>query len=162
MNCPMESRNPEMLVAYTAGELDQETARALERHLAGCAHCRGLAAEQAAVWQALDMWEAPPVSPGFDRSLYRRIDQEVHLSWWERLAGPFRPVLFRQVLPLTATASLLLMAGLILERQNRLAPVVTRSETVRAEQVEKTLDDLELLRQFGASQPGDSGHSDAM
>ena len=48
MNCPMENRNQEMLVAYAAGELDRETAAAVERHLAACPACRSLAAEQAA------------------------------------------------------------------------------------------------------------------
>ena len=125
MNCPIESRNPEMLVAYAAGELDLETARALERHLAGCAACRSVAADQAAVWKALDAWEAPAVSPDFNRRLYRRIEQGVRLSWWERLTRTFRPMPLRQALPLTATAGLLLMAGLLLQHPTPVAPART-------------------------------------
>lgn len=150
-----------MLVAYTAGELDLATARALEAHLAGCPACRSLAAEQAAVWTALDAWEAPPISPDFDRRLYRRIEQEARFPWWARLARPFRLMPLRQALPLTATAGLLLMAGLLL-RHPATAPVPTRAESVRAEQVERTLDDLELLRQFTPAGSAESGHSDAL
>jgi anti-sigma factor RsiW len=163
MNCPMEGRNPEILVAYAAGELDRESASNLERHMAGCLACRSLAAEQAAVWQALDAWEAPPVSPDFDRRLYRRIETEVRFSWWERLIRPFRPMPLRQAVPLAATACLLLMAGFLLRHPDMTPPATPHAETVRAEQVERTLDDLELLRQFGAENSAESGaHPHAM
>jgi anti-sigma factor RsiW len=162
MNCPIEDRNPEMLVAYAASELDLETARALERHLAGCAACRLMAADQTAVWKALDAWEAPAVSPDFDRRLYRRIDQGVRFSWWERLTRPFRPMPLRQALPLTASAGLLLIAGLLLQHPGPIAPVARHGEAVRANQVERTLDDLDLLRQFGTADSAESVHPDAM
>jgi len=162
MNCPLEDRNPEMLVAYAAGELDLETARVLEEHLAGCATCRLVAADQTAVWKALDAWDAPSVSPDFDRRLYRRIDEGVRFSWWERITRPFRPMPLRQALPLTASAGLLLMAGLLLQHPGPLAPVAPHSEIVRANQVENTLDDLDLLRQFGAADSAESVHPDAM
>ncbi|HLY19789.1 MAG TPA: zf-HC2 domain-containing protein [Bryobacteraceae bacterium] len=158
----MESHNPEMLVAYAAGELDVEAASALERHLAECPACASLATEQATVWKALDAWEAPPVSPDFDRRLYRRIANEVHLSWWERIVRPFRPVALRQLIPVTATAGLLLMAGLVLRHQGMVAPPQARAETVHAEQVESTLDDLELLRQFAPASSAESVHPNAM
>jgi anti-sigma factor RsiW len=152
-----------MLVAYAAGELDLETVRALEQHLGGCVACRSKAADQATVWKALDAWEAPPVSPDFNRRLYGRIDQAVSLSWWERLTRLFNPMPLRQALPLTATAALLLMAGLLLQHDGALAPAVApQRQTVRADQVESTLDDLDLLRQFGAASTAESVHPDAM
>lgn len=162
MNCLSEDRNPEMLVAYAAGALDPETAHALERHLAACAACRSMAADQAAVWKALDAWEAPAVSPDFDRRLYRRIDQEVRFTWWQRLLRPFRPMPLRQALPLTASAGLLLMAGLLLQHRDPVAPVARHREIVRANQVERTLDDLDLLRQFGTADSAEGAHPDAM
>jgi anti-sigma factor RsiW len=151
MNCPIEDRHPEILVAYVAGELAPETARALERHLAGCAACRPVAAGQNAVWNALDAWDAPPVTPDFDRRLYRRIDEEARRPWWERLLHPFRLMPLRQVVPLTASAGLLLVAGLLLQNPGIITPVAAQREAVRAKQVENTLDDLDLLRQFGGA-----------
>ena len=67
-----------------------------------------------------------------------------------------------QAVPLTASAGLLLMAGLLLHRPGRIPPVASRCEVVRANQVERTLDDLELLRQFGTADSKESAHSDAM
>jgi len=162
MNCPIQNRNPEALVAYTAGALDREAARALERHMADCAACRSMAADQAAVWKALDAWEAPAISPDFDRRLYRRIDREVRFSWWDRLTRAFRPMPLRQALPVTASAGLLLMAGLLLQHPGPSTRVAPRGEIVRANQVESTLDDLDLLRQFGAPDSAESAHPDAM
>jgi hypothetical protein len=162
MNCPIENHNPEMLVAYAAGELDPETARELEQHLAGCAGCGPVAADQAAVWKALDAWQAPAVSPDFDRRLYRSIEAGVRLSWWDRLMHPFGAMPLRQALPLTASAGLLLMAGLLLQHPGGFAPVAPRGESVRANQVESTLDDLDLLRQFSTADSAEGVHSDAM
>ena len=163
MNCPIADHNPELLLAYAAGRLDLTTTGALEQHLAGCAACRSVAAGQIAVWKALDAWEAPAVSPDFDRRLYRRIEQEGPLSWWDRLARPFRAMPLRQALPLTASAGLLLMAGLILHRDSGpITPVAPHREIVRAKQVERTLDDLDLLRQFGASGSAEGVHRDAV
>ena len=138
MNCPLESRHPEILVDYAAGALDPEATHALEEHLADCVRCRSMAAEQKAVWLALDAWEAPAASPNFDRRLYSRIAAGVHFSWWERVAG------------------------LILQHPRLEAPRVEQHEIVRANQLEKTLDDLELLRQFATSDNAESVQRDAM
>jgi len=162
MNCPIEDRHPEILVAYAAGELEREIARALERHLADCAACRPVVAGQTAVWKALDTWEAPPVSPDFDRRLYRRIEEGARLSWWERFTRPFRPMPLRQALPLTASAGLLLMAALLVYHPGPIAPVAAQREAVRANQVENALDDLDLLRQLGTADSTEGGHPDAL
>src|SRR5208282_5332314 len=119
--------------------------------LAGCAACRSMAADQTAVWKALDAWEVPAVSSDFDRRLYRQIEQGVRFSWRERLSRTFGAMPLRQALPLPASAGLLLIAGLLLQHPGPSARVARRGEIVRANQVERTLDDLDLLRQFGAS-----------
>ena len=162
MNCPIEGHHPEMLVAYTAGELDREIARALERHMADCAACRSTVAAQSAVWKALDAWEAPPVSRDFDRRLYGRIDEDQRPSWWDRLMRPLRAMPFRQALPLTASAGLIVMAGLLLHHPVAMAPAAAQPQAVRAVQVEKTLDDLDLLRQLGAADTTKEGETDAL
>jgi len=162
MNCPMEDRHSETLVAYAAGELDRETAAAIERHLSVCPACRSMAAEQAALWNTLDIWEAPPVSSDFDRRLYGRIRNEARLSWWERLSRPFRPMPLRQALPLAATTCLLVIASFLVRQPDQLTPSRPRREVVRADQVERTLDDLELLRQFGTANQAETPHADTM
>ena len=117
MKCPIDSHeNAELLLAYCARKLDPEIQAILERHLAVCPECREFQKNQEAVWQALDAWEAMPVSTDFDRRLYRRIDQEqLHASWWSRLVRPFRPVialpLMSRSVPLAAAACLGVQVG---------------------------------------------------
>ena len=159
MNCPNQIDNTELLLAYAANQLDAESAKTLEEHLQQCEHCRELVAAQTAVWRALDGWEAPAVSPDFDRRLYSRA-RELRLSWWERMMRPLRLPL-RQVLPLAAAACLLVLAGLIMERPAVIHPVPS-GEPVRVEQVERTLDDLELLNQFNPPSHTEKAHSDTL
>src|SRR5437764_13150079 len=103
MKCPIETReNAELLLAYGSGKQNAEGTTRLEDHLRTCAACREFCAAQKTVSEALDTWEAPPVSVDFDRRLYQRIQTEV--SWWDLLMRPFRPLLVRQGLPIAATA----------------------------------------------------------
>ena len=151
MNCPLETReNAQLLLDYGTRKLEPESAAALERHIAICGACREFASGQRAVWQALDTWEAAPVSEDFDSRLYRRIETEV--SWWDLLLRPFRPVTLRRSLPATALACLLVMAGVILERPTvSSAPPpgeVTQVDSVQPEQVEHALDAMEILSEF--------------
>jgi anti-sigma factor RsiW len=162
MNCPIEDNNPEMLVAYAAGELGLATAEELGRHLADCPACRSMAADQVVVWKALDDWEAPAVSPDFDRRLYRRIEEAAQLTWWARLTRSIRSMPMRQAVPLTASAGLLMTAALLLERPEPLVPATSSGSVVRANQVEKTLDDLDLLRQFSAADSAENVHPNVM
>lgn len=149
-------------MARAGRELDTAAAQALEQHLAECAPCRLMAAQQAALWKALDRWQAPAVSLDFDRRLYRRIDAEMHASWWQRVSRGLSLIPLHQVLPVTALAGLLLMAGLILHEPGKVAGVPRHTETVRADQVERTLDDMELLRQFSAANSKEDEHGNAL
>ena len=78
MNCPLETRdNAQLLLDYCTRKLEPESVAILERHIALCGACREFANSQRAVWDALDAWEAAPVSPDFDSRLYRRIEARV-------------------------------------------------------------------------------------
>ena len=167
MKCPMEE-NAEMLLDYCAGKLDSESQAVLERHLAACPACREFQTRQEAVWQALDSWEAMPVSPDFDRRLYRRIEEEAaRASWWSRLVQPFRPMfeapLMSRSVPLAAAACLLVLAGVIMERPGNVAvsEEAASIESIQPDQVERTLDDMEMLRQFKLN-AADSGTVNSM
>lgn len=150
MRCPIESQETsETLLAYCAGTLDLETRATLEQHLEACPACRRWCAGRQAVWEALDGWEAAPVPLDFDRRLYRRIDAEAHSPWWRRLALPLSPVLVRRGLPIMAAACLLVVAGAILEGPRAPASLgVDRAGAVAVDQVERTLEDMELLQSF--------------
>ena len=162
MKCPIETReNAELLLAYCTRKLDAESTAILERHMEICPACREFSSGQRAVWEALDAWEAAPVTLDFDRRLYRRIDREV--SWWQLLMRPFRPALVRQGLPIAAAASLLVMAGVLLERPAGAPPVVqpqsAQVEALQPDQVEPALDAMHMLGEFSYRVRGDAADS---
>jgi len=154
MRCPIETQeSAELLLAYCSRKLDIARTRILEDHIQICPACRQFAEGQKAVWQALDAWEAVPVSADFDRRLYRRIEQG--LSGWGRLAGALRPILFRQGLPITVAAALLIVASVLLERPAGVPPA--SPESVQAEDpAEHALEEMEMVREFSRIVRADS------
>ena len=86
----------------------------------------------------------------------------MRLSWWERVSRPFRPMPLRQAVPLFATACLLVIASFLFGSRTNLLRSEPGDEVVRADQVERTLDDLELLRRFGAASQAETPHADTM
>ncbi len=125
---------PELLAGYLARALDPAQMAEMDRHFAECSACRGFLS----VWERLDDFSAPEVSPGFDARLYARIAaEEARRTWWRRL-------LWRPAVPLVAAAALVAMALFIYtpgQRPGR--PEV--SLPVNIEQVAQAVDDLDLL-----------------
>jgi hypothetical protein len=99
----------------------------------------------------------------FDRRLYQKIEEQQQTGWWSRIFGSARPMFLRPALPLAATACLLLVAGFIIDTPvTRPAPVSEAPQVREVEQVERTLDDMEMLRQFNLVAPaleGDASRS---
>ncbi len=87
-----------------------------------------------AVNRALDEWQPEPVSPDFDRRLYRRIEQTRRRAWW----WGWRPVF--------ALASAIALAVVLLQTPKP-APV----KTVDADRLEQVLNDVDMLQQLDDS-----------
>jgi len=156
MNCPLEAGNEGVLLDYAAGKLKAGGRAQMDRHMESCSACKQFAGAQATVWQALDNWEPAEVSMDFDRRLYARIEQDV--SWWTRLMRPLNP-LFRHLVPIAATAGVIIMAGLLLNRPSAVPAVPPQSaqvESLQADQLQRALDDMEMLRQFNQLVPDNS------
>jgi len=155
MKCPIETQeNADLLLSYSARKLNPESTAVLEAHMAVCPQCREFRDSQRVLWEALDQWEARPVSADFDRRLYRKIEEQERLGWWQRLFGSGRPMFLRPALPLAAAACLVLVAGFIIDSPGRVAAPVAENPQVReVEQVERTLEDMEMLRQFNLVSP---------
>ncbi len=137
------------MLDYSAGRLDGERAALIERHMETCPDCARFVEAQRVVWNALSQWEPRDLSPDFDRRLYRKIEQAKPASWLGRLFGPLHP-LWRPVVPLAA-ACLLIVAGVALHTpQAVLHPGSSqaRVESIEPEQVERTLDDMQMLREL--------------
>lgn len=150
MICPIKSKeNIEWLLDYSAGRLDRERAGAVAHHVESCLDCARFVEGQEMVWNALGQWEPAPICSDFDRSLYRMIDRKEHRLWISRWFQPLQP-LWRPAVPVAA-ACLLIVVGLVLRTPDTaLNPIhsQTRVEAIEAEQVERTLDDMQMLREM--------------
>lgn len=146
MDCPFRTHeNTDWLLDYSAGRLNREHAALMARHVETCQECARFVEGQQRVWNALSQWEVDPVSAGFDRRLYRAIDAQP-VSWKERLFRPLQP-LWRPVIPLAA-ACLLIAVGVVLHAPQATIRPAAPVEKIEAEQVERTLDDMQMLREL--------------
>ena len=150
MNCPLQDRDQaQQLLDYCSRKLDSQATAILEQHLANCPACSAFTAQQRAVSEALDAWDAPPVSADFNRRVYARIDQDV--PWWHSL---LRPMALRwSTVASAASVVVLLGAGLLLNRPTAVAPPMpdvaqVQPAAVQAEQVERALDAMDMLAEF--------------
>jgi len=153
MNCPMQSEDTaEILLGYAAGRLDRAGAAKLEMHLKTCAVCAEFCGEHQAMWSALDAWEPAPVSMGFNRGLWAKIDAAAAAPWYVRLGHGLRLGTWKPVAPL-AVAALVIAGGFLLDHPSGRTQAVSEKpvaavSVAEAEQVEETLDDIQLLYQF--------------
>jgi len=146
MTCPLLKQETEILLDYSAGRLDAARASLLEQHMDACADCASVRMEQTAVWNALDLWEPAPVSLDFNRRLWQRIDAAASDAWYRSLAQSLRIANWKPVFPLTA-AILVIAAGFLFDHPGYENSVPGVSVT-EADQVEQTLEDIQLLRQL--------------
>jgi len=167
MNCLKNNKQgTEILLAYASGTLDSLRAASLENHAAECAECRELLDAQQHLWSLLDSVEAPDVSADFDARLYARIAREESAASWKidtvRWLRGFAPGSFLwnpnswKPVAAGAAAAAVLAVGLYLRLPTH-APATQpasstyginqqiRPESVDAEQMEVTVEDLELL-----------------
>jgi anti-sigma-K factor RskA len=152
MECPSQnSSDSEAILEYCAGKFTAEAVLEFERHVSLCASCNQKVSQQRRMWAALDIWEAPAVSEDFDRKLYARIEESEVQSWWTRcIAGrkAWRPALS---VGAVCAAIVLAVAFYTPADQPRVSPApleTTRVESVEPEQVERALEDIDMLDQL--------------
>jgi hypothetical protein len=145
-HCPTE----DVLLDYVAGALAGAQLAEFERHAKECSRCDALVTSQAAVWRSLDEWKPEPVSAEFNRDLWRRIDADA--------AAPSRWALlhfWKQVLPL-AVVMALVVTGFVMDRQSpqpATTPAAAAVSAAEADQLERALDDLQLLEAVDTASP---------
>lgn len=151
--CPTE----DLLLDYTAGRLDPVKAALFDRHASQCARCASLKSAQAAVWLRMDEWKPARVSEGFNRELWRRIDAEEQMSSWG-FAGSRRFSFWKQVAPLAVATALVVTAFVFDHSSARpgMMPVASTNTAIsvsvsEADQLERALDDVQLLREVDAA-----------
>ena len=164
MNCPIQSEeNTEILLDYCAGKLSPEVALRFESHMVECADCKSFCGAQKTTWDALDVWQPAAVSADFDRKLYARIEEHEQSGWWTRLwkRTLWQPSFSGAAVPV-ATACAVAVVGVMLYLPiNRLAgdhssAPVLKIEKADIEQLETTLDDIEMFKQLAQDSPAKS------
>ena len=163
--CPLKSDETiEVLMDYTARTLDAVQSGLLERHMDQCLNCATFRDDQAAVWQALDAWEPAPVSMDFNRRLWQRIGEDQAAPWYTKigfrnLGLQIRGSAWKPALSVAA-AVLVVATGFVLDHSGTrtgspTTAVESRVTITEADQVERTLDDIQLLHQFDTAADGE-------
>ncbi len=160
MNCPLQSEDTlDLLLDYSAGRLDSARSALLERHMERCEQCAAYRGEQTMLWNVLDTWEPEPVSLGFNRSLWQRIEAIAAEPWYRRFIQALRFGAWKPAFPLAAAACVI-TAGFLLDHANTVSSTVITTaagvSVAEVDQVEKTLDDIQLLRQLDFASHGDT------
>ncbi len=156
MQCPMQNNEATgFLLDYCDRKLDAANAALVEKHLQICGSCRELVEAQSAVYKSLQAWSAIDASPDFNRRLYARIEAEKRKSGILRLAAMLAErwslLPRRRVAAFVAVCALLLAAIWIhapLNSQNGEQEPQAKARPVDVEQVERTLQDLDMLHQL--------------
>ena len=152
MNCPIQNNNSEILLDFCSRRLSFESTLLVEEHIENCQECKAMTASQKAVWDALDQWEAEPVSADFDRRLYQRIEKRGDGPWaW--LAGLASGLQFRPALTVGAACATVLFAAMLsrgpLLNISQQADSKDRVEVTDIEQAEQALEDMDMLNKLG-------------
>ena len=123
--------------------------RELMRFLETCPETRALYERQRAVWGALDLWEPVEPSRHFDRRLRERVDELANQGPWRlRMFTTWRPAFA------AGLAALLIAAvGVVQQRPDaaagtELAVVESVDDELYLEQLNRALDDIEMLADF--------------
>lgn len=143
--CPLRSEEQaSLLLDYCARKLDEDRRLALERHMQVCPECAAFRDSQAAVWNALDEWDSSPVTRSFDGDLAARIAGAERDPLWMRAGAWVVKVNWVPAVPALAAGALW-----ILLFQSAPSPQTSSlPDTLEPEQVERVLEDLDMLRQI--------------
>jgi hypothetical protein len=164
--CPLLSEETTaMLMDFTAGRLDRVCAERLSRHAARCEACADFIAGQAAVWSTLDEWEMAPVSPAFNRRFWNRVADSDRVPWYARLADSLRFGGWKPAIPIAVTV-FVVAAGFLMDHRDagsaRPTVPASRVSVIEVDQMERSLDDLQLLKQFDTTVTDAAGSSTRM
>ena len=126
------------MLNYCAHELDP----ALTRHIQLCPACRSAVESHELLRAALDSWDHLPVSHDFDARLFQRIREDERPGWAARAANWFTAASWKPAIPAAAIFALWMIAF------PSKPDAVPSADAAQAEQVERALEDLDMLQQL--------------
>jgi len=141
--CPLQSEDhAQLLLSYCARRLDPARTAVLQRHIELCPSCRAFLESQQLVWDALDSWNNSPIARTFDTQLLQRIHDDPAPARWLGAVSRLAAISWKPSLPAAAILALWIVAY---PTQPTSAPPL---DTSQAEQVERALEDLDMLQQL--------------
>lgn len=146
------------MISYAAGILEPDNQIELERHLSACEGCRKLAVHQKAVWDAMDEWRPAAISEDFNSRLYQRIAEEESAPSWRRFFRMPWGSLLRPAVPVVAACAALMVAFVVKDPGVTQHSAGVLPQKISIEQVERALDDMDMLKQL--SVPVAAEHSE--
>ena len=112
---------------------------------------RTLFEQQQALFRAMDLWESEAPSSNFDQAVYARIEQDAEARpfWHQLLFASWKPALTAGL-----AAAALLLGTLVFDFESTQEPtqvaVKSAPEAEYYEEIERALDDMEMLVNFDA------------
>jgi len=159
MNCTVNKNQPEVILDFCAGSLEENRRTEFARHIESCAECSAVVAAQREVWASLDRLPAPEISADFDARLYARIAQAdsapAWRRWLNRILHPPLPVApWKPALSAVAAVAVITIGVISYAPRNAVQPPATPVQQVQSidsaaqvdiEQVANALDELDVL-----------------
>lgn len=146
--CPLNSAEHAVtLLDYAAERLPEPVRRHVAAHVATCPACRRFVTRQRALWHALDEFEPEAISRSFDRRVEGAARRRARPVWPVALSRLFSGISWKPAIPAAAVLALWMVASPPVPQ-----PVIHPEEPLNAEQVERTLEDLDMLQQIRLNQ----------
>ena len=150
MQCPAQNDDDNgILMDFCARKLPPADESAVERHVETCPDCRRAVDTQRRLWGLMNEWEVEPISRDFDRRLLQRIERKPETTWVWQVAAWLKAA-WKPAIPVVLTTATALTI-LVMRDPAPAPPPIPQSasvETLDADQVEQTLDDLNMLHQI--------------
>ena len=152
MKCLAKNENDGMvLMEYALDKLPLAQRTLVAEHVHSCSDCSTVVAAHKSLNSSFDLWEPDAISRDFDRKLFTRIMEEESRSWKRFLPQFAVPAWRSTFMPAAALCAAMFAAALL--HTPAVAPVPVKDtahhlELSEVEQVESTLEDLEMLRQL--------------
>lgn len=129
--------------------------RELMAYLESSPEFQALYEQQQALWETLDEWQAGEPSADFDRRLFERIEglgaRRTWLSgWWGGAFGNLRPSFALGLVALILAAATVLQQPSSTDTSAETAGVMNPEDAEYLEQIDRELDDIEMLVEFEA------------
>ncbi len=145
--CPLQSEeHAALLLDYCARRLDAGRGAALEAHMEQCPACREMRDAQRLVWDSLDAWDAGHTGWEFNQRLQERLRHECRPAWIDTVASWKEGISWKPAVPLAAALALWLI---VFPPNGANAPQPQSAQ--QTEQIEKVLEDVEMLQQIPLS-----------